>query len=191
MIVASVLPSLYYRKTNSSDNSIIMLLDYFFLPELSCVVQVTVTTEFESNQSQQTRDIHLRLVQCWASVVDDGLTLNRHWPIWGMSRVFWITILFGCCLLSARAGAQVQLPAWKSEIAGLNPSLASKIQRSKFQRNKMFPSCSLVMIQYCREPQWPRGREVGNRAPGFEFWNLEGSAISFISPSSGGSPDPV
>ena len=32
----------------------------------------------------------------------------------------------------------------KSEVAGLNPTLASK-----FERNKMFLHRSLVMIQYC------------------------------------------
>ena len=29
--------------------------------------------------TQQTRDIDPMLVQCWASVVDDGPTLNQHW----------------------------------------------------------------------------------------------------------------
>ena len=28
---------------------------------------------------QQTRKVHPMLVQCWASVVDGGPTLNRHW----------------------------------------------------------------------------------------------------------------
>ena len=29
--------------------------------------------------TQQTRDIEPMLVQCWASVVDDGPALNQHW----------------------------------------------------------------------------------------------------------------
>ena len=51
----------------------------------------------------------------------------------------------------------------KSEIAGSNPTLASK-----FQRNNVF-SRSLVKIQYCGEPPWPRGSVIGLRPPGFEF----------------------
>ena len=63
----------------------------------------------------------------------------------------------------------------------------------KFQRNKMFLPRSLVMIQYCREPPRPRGSVLGHRPPGLEFriLCLEGSVISFISPSSGGSLGPV
>ena len=40
---------------------------------------------------------------------------------------------------------------------------------------------------------WPRSSELGLRPPGFEFLILclEGSVISFISPSSGGSPGAV
>ena len=39
----------------------------------------------------------------------------------------------------------------KSEIAGSNLTTAFK-----FQRNKMFLLFSLVKIQYCGEPPWPR-----------------------------------
>ena len=86
-----------------------------------------------------------------------------------------------------REGALVQwlkLPAWK---AGFNPTLSFK-----FQRNKMFLLCSLVMIQYCGEPPWPGGSVLDVWPPWLEFriLCLEGSVISFISPSSAGSPGP-
>ena len=74
------------------------------------------------------------------------------------------------------------------EIAGSKPALSFK-----FQRNKMCLPCSLVKIQYCGEPPWPRSSKLGLRLPGFKFriQCLEGSVISFISLSSGGAPGPV
>ena len=47
--------------------------------------------------------------------------------------------------------------------------------------------------QYCWEPPCPRSSLLGLRPPGLEFriLCLEDSVISFISPSSGGSPCPV
>ena len=53
--------------------------------------------------------------------------------------------------------------------------------------------CSLVKIQYSGEHPCPRGSVLDLRPPGPEFriLCLEGSVISFISPSSGGSPGPV
>ena len=47
--------------------------------------------------------------------------------------------------------------------------------------------------QYCGKPPWPRGSVLGLRPAGLEFriLCLEDSVISIISPSSGGSPDPV
>ena len=80
------------------------------------------------------------------------------------------------------------VPQWlKSEIAGSNAALAIKFQRKKFL------PCSFVKIQYCWEPPRPRSSELGPRPAGFEFRSLcpEGSVISFISPSSGGSAGPV
>ena len=76
----------------------------------------------------------------------------------------------------------------KSVIAGSNPTLAFK-----FQRNKMFLPRSHIKIQYCGEHPGPKGSVLGFRPPGLEFriLCLEGSVISFILPSSGGSPDPV
>ena len=55
------------------------------------------------------------------------------------------------------------------------------------------PTRSLVKIQYCGEPPWPRGSVLGLRPPGLEFQILclEGSVISFIASSSGSSPVPV
>ena len=56
----------------------------------------------------------------------------------------------------------------------------------------MFLLCSLVKIQYCVEPPWPRSSVLSLGPPGFEFriLCLEGSIISFTSPSSGGFPGP-
>ena len=50
----------------------------------------------------------------------------------------------------------------------------------------MFPTCSLVKIQYCGDPPWQRSSELGLRPPGLEFriLCLEDSDISFISPCS-------
>ena len=89
------------------------------------------------------------------------------------------------------AGAPVQwlkLPAWKSGDRGFEP-------HSDLQRNKMFLPRSHVRIQHYGEPpwHWTRGSVLTLRPPGLEFriMCLEGSVISFISPSSGGSPGPV
>ena len=58
---------------------------------------------------------------------------------------------------------------------------------------KMFLSRSMLKNKHCGEPPWPRGSVIGLRPSGLEFWILclEGSVISFISPSSGGSPGSV
>ena len=75
-----------------------------------------------------------------------------------------------------------------SEIAGSSLALAFRLQR-----NKMFLRRSLVKIEYCAEPLWPRGSVLGSRPPGLEFWTpcLEGSVTLFISPSWGGCLGPV
>ena len=93
----------------------------------------------------------------------------------------------GITIVMCRAVATVQslkLPAWKVGDHGFEPRY--DIQVSKKQR---FFFCSLVKIQYCEEPPWPRSSELGLWPPGFELGILreEGSVISFISPSS----DPV
>ena len=95
--------------------------------------------------------------------------------------------------LSCRAeqGALVRwlkLHAWNVGDRGSNPAPAFK-----FQRSRMFLPSSFVKIQYCGEPPWPRGSKLGVRPPGLKFRSLclEGSVISFISPSSGCSPGPV
>ena len=55
------------------------------------------------------------------------------------------------------------------------------------------PTAIIPTCQYCGEPPWPRGSVLDLRPPGFEFriLCLEDSAISIISPSSGGSSGPV
>ena len=63
-----------------------------------------------------------------------------------------------------------------------------------FERNKNVSSPSTCKkTQYCGEPPWPRGSVLGLRPPRLEFriLSLEYNVISFISPSSGGSPSPV
>ena len=61
------------------------------------------------------------------------------------------------------------------------------------KETKKVSSPSTCESQYCGEPPWPRGSVLGLRPPGLEFriLCLEDSVISFISPSSGGSPGPV
>ena len=61
------------------------------------------------------------------------------------------------------------------------------------KETKNVSSPSTCESQYCGEPPWPRGSVLGLRPPGLEFriLCLEGSVISIISPSSGGSPGPV
>ena len=58
------------------------------------------------------------------------------------------------------------------------------------KETKNVPSPSTCESQYCGEAPWPRGSVLGLRPPGLEFriLCLEDSAISIISPSSGGSP---
>ena len=55
----------------------------------------------------------------------------------------------------------------------------------RFERNKNVSSPSTCKTQYCGEPPRPRGSVLGLRPPGLEFQILclEGSVISFISPS--------
>ena len=61
------------------------------------------------------------------------------------------------------------------------------------KEKKLVSSLSTCETQYFREPPLPRGSVLGLRPPGLEFriLCLEDSVISFISPSSGGSPGPV
>ena len=79
-------------------------------------------------------------------------------------------------------GPWLKLPVCNVGDRGFKP-------HSGLQETKCF-SPSLIKIQYFVEPPWPRGSVLGLRPPGLEFWSLclEGSVISFISPSSGGSP---
>ena len=61
-----------------------------------------------------------------------------------------------------------------------------------WKKQKCF-SPSTRKTQYCGEAPCPRGSVLGLRPPGLEFriLCLEGNVISLITPSSGGSPDPV
>ena len=90
------------------------------------------------------------------------------------------------CFTSEGPGAVVEAACLKSPRSRVRTPLWS------FQRNKLFLPHSLVNIQYCWEPPWPRGSVLGLRPPGLEFriLCLERSVIPFISPSSGGSPGP-
>ena len=85
-------------------------------------------------------------------------------------------------------GAVIKVACLESQIVGSSPALAFK-----FQRNKMFLPRSLMKIPYCVEPPRPRGSVLDLTQPELEFriMCLEGSVISFISLSPGGSPVPV
>ena len=63
----------------------------------------------------------------------------------------------------------------------------------KFPRNEMFFLRSFVNIQFCVNPPCPNGSVLGFRPQGREFriLCLEGIVISFISPSTWGSPGPA
>ena len=57
----------------------------------------------------------------------------------------------------------LKLPVWKVGDRGFEPR--SGIQVSK----KIFLPCSLVKIQYCGEPPWPKSSVLGISPPGLEF----------------------
>ena len=58
----------------------------------------------------------------------------------------------------------LKLPAWKGgDRAGSNSALSFKFQKKDF-----FLLWSLVKMQYCGEPPWPRNSELGPRLPLFE-----------------------
>ena len=81
------------------------------------------------------------------------------------------------------------MPACKVGDRGLEHRTSIQVPKNQ----KMFFPRSLVNIQYCGEPARLRGSVVGLRQPGLEFriMCLEGIVISFISPSSVGSPGPA
>ena len=58
----------------------------------------------------------------------------------------------------------LKLPAWKVG--------DRMLEHLKFQRNKMFLTCSFVNIKYCGKPPWPRSSELDLRPPRFEFCML-------------------
>ena len=105
----------------------------------------------------------------------------RRWRI--KTRGSLCVILLLICLINIiwhRSGQSCNVTQM-SKIAGSIPT-----QALKCQRNKTFLPRSLVKIQYCGEPPWPRGSVLGLRPPGLEFriLCLEGSVVSFITPSS-------
>ena len=119
-------------------------------------------------------------------------------------------IIYGFCTLGTLKHTQIHVMARTKNTSNYQPPITTNnwhIHRAgggllqwlkptlalRFQRNKMFLPRSLVKIQYCWEPPWPRGSVLGLRPPGLEFRILcvEDSVISFISPFSGGSPGPV
>ena len=53
---------------------------------------------------------------------------------------------------------RLKLPAWKVGDRGFEPR--SGIQVSK-KHNANFIPCSLVKMQYCGDPPWPRGSDLG------------------------------
>ena len=75
----------------------------------------------------------------------------------------------------------------------VSPSSGFGSRSRRFERNRNVSSPSTCETQYCGEPPWPRGSVLGLRPSGLEFriLCLEDSVISFISPSSGGSPGPI
>ena len=61
----------------------------------------------------------------------------------------------------------------KSEIADSSPALAFK-----FQRNKMFPPCSIVNIEYCGQSPWLRVSVLGRRPTGLNFESCVWRAVT-------------
>ena len=84
-------------------------------------------------------------------------------------------------------GVVVSTAAFHARVRGSVPGLGGL----KVTKNVSSPST--CESQYFGEPPWPRGSLLGLRPPGLEFriLCLEDSVISIVSPSSGGSPDPV
>ena len=70
-----------------------------------------------------------------------------------------------------RAGAWCLLG--KSEIADSSPALAFHVSKSK-----MFPPCSILKIEYCGQPTWPRDNVLGRRPTGLNFKSCVWRAVS-------------
>ena len=81
----------------------------------------------------------------------------------------------------------VNTAAFHARVRGSVPGLGG------LKKTKNVSSPSTCENQYCGVPPCPRGNVLGLGPPGLEFriLCLEGSVISIISPSSGGSPGPV
>ena len=102
------------------------------------------------------------------------------------------------CSASDRQGSNFESCVWRT-VSSHSSHHPQKVLLAQFSlyvhkgglKPDSFPST--CETQYCGEPPWPRGGVLGLRPPGIEFWILclEDSVISFISPSSRGSPGPV
>ena len=110
-------------------------------------------------------------------------SLNQLHPLQGDLGLKWMKVTM---VNSGLKG--LRLPAWKIRDRGFEPYYGLH------DLNKQFFFYRLpVIIQYCGKPLRPGGSVLGLKPPGLKFRILcrEGSVISFILPSSGGSPDPV
>ena len=72
-------------------------------------------------------------------------------------------------------------------------SLGFSSRYLRFEKKENVSSPTTRKTQYCGKPRKLRGSVLGIRTPGFEFQALclEGSVISLISLSSGGSSGPI
>ena len=61
----------------------------------------------------------------------------------------------------------------KSEIADSSPALAFQVSK-----NKMFPPCSIVKIEYYGHPTWPRDNVLGRRPTELNFKSCVWRAVS-------------
>ena len=78
----------YYHATPGEPLGCMVIVLKFFCKE-------PILCSIKAGTSQQTRDVDVMLVWCWASVADGGPTLNQHWhnvscilgPNWNYSHV--------------------------------------------------------------------------------------------------------
>ena len=135
--------------------------------------------------------------------VNAGLLLGHRLGRWPNSNralvqrgVCWLGMLSGtlevqCPAIIPLSGrgprVVVSTAAFHARVQGSVPGLGG------LKETKNVSSSSTCESQYCGEPLWPRGSVLGLRPPGLKFriLCLEGSVISLISPSSGGSPCPI
>ena len=123
--------------------------------------------------SQQRQGVEPMLVQCEASFVDGGPTLNRQW----------FNVL---CLLG------YQITACQARVRGSFPALCIQVHT----REQTFLPCPLVKIHYCGEFPWLRSRALDLRTRSVETrypvsgWQCH-LFLHVISSSPGGLPDSI